>query len=123
MQWAAPSSGKERALLERLSESRANIVCAPESYLTSIPDGWHGIFSGADYGYPIIAGPRKVALWSRRPWRNVDDIGHSDMSPGRFVAGVKATVFGDVFVVGVCIPWRSAHVFNGRRDRVPWQVT
>jgi endonuclease/exonuclease/phosphatase family metal-dependent hydrolase len=28
---------------------------------------------------------------------------------------------GDVFVVGVCIPWRSAHVFNGRRDRVPWQ--
>lgn len=31
------------------------------------------------------------------------------------------TALGEVTVVGVCIPWRDAHVRSGTRDRQPWE--
>ena len=33
----------------------------------------------ADYGYPIIEGRRKVILWSKMPWTNVDSLGHVEI--------------------------------------------
>jgi endonuclease/exonuclease/phosphatase family metal-dependent hydrolase len=48
---------------------------------------------------------------------NVDLTGCADLPTGRFVA---ADVDGIRFI-GVCIPWRDAHVRTGRRDRRPWQ--
>ena len=35
----------------------------------------------------------------------------------RFVSGVT----GELRVVGVCIPWRDAHVRTGRKDRKSWE--
>ncbi|MCY4408231.1 MAG: hypothetical protein OXC15_17825, partial [Rhodospirillaceae bacterium] len=63
----------------------------------------------------------KVLVWSRRPWSAVD-IGSSGTLPaGRLVAGITLTALGLLTVVGVCIPWRDAHVRSGRRDRSQWQ--
>ena len=39
------------------------------------------------------------------------------MPPGRFVSGVTQ---GFRFV-GVCVPWKDAHVNTGRKDRRTWQ--
>ena len=37
------------------------------------------------------------------------------------VAATTSTSIGDVRVIGVCIPWRDAHVRTGRKDRRAWQ--
>jgi hypothetical protein len=38
------------------------------------------------------------------------------MPSGRYISGVT----NGVRFIGVCIPWRDAHVRTGRKDRLPW---
>jgi endonuclease/exonuclease/phosphatase family metal-dependent hydrolase len=106
---------------EKLMRSDSEIICCPEAPDNFLDAAWHGVFSDPDYGYPQTPGRRKVTLWSKRPWRDVDMIGSPDLPSGRFVAATTSTSFGDVRVIGVCIPWRMAHVATGRRDRTTWQ--
>jgi endonuclease/exonuclease/phosphatase family metal-dependent hydrolase len=73
------------------------------------------------YGYPLKANRRKVLLWSRRPWENVETIGSPLLPPGRFVAGTTKTPGGKVRFIGVCIPWRDAHVRSGQKNRKVWE--
>lgn len=75
------------------------------------------ISSGPDHGYRSAPGRRKVLLWSRQPWTEVDVVGSPSLPSGRFVSGVAQ----GVRFVGVCVPWRDAHVQSGRRDRQPWE--
>jgi endonuclease/exonuclease/phosphatase family metal-dependent hydrolase len=51
----------------------------------------------------------------------VDTLGSPLLPSGRFVAGSTDTPRGAVRFVGVCIPWRDAHVRTGRRDRQSWE--
>ena len=68
-----------------------------------------------------VAGRRKVLVWSKRPWSAVD-MGISGALPGgRLVAGITLTALGPLTVVGVCVPWRDAHVRSGGRERSQWQ--
>ena len=85
-----------------------------------LPAGGHVLTSGDDYGYRPVEGRRKVLLWSRRPWRSPDTVGDPALPPGRYAAGTTRAPGGDVRVVGVCVPWRDAHVRTGRRDRAAW---
>ena len=62
-----------------------------------------------------------MLLWSKRPWSVVDPAGSEALPSGRLVAGITQTDLGPLTVVGVCIPWRDAHVRTGRKDRDPWQ--
>jgi hypothetical protein len=39
---------------------------------TDFLDPAYTITSDAEYGYPLKPGRRKVLLWSRNPWNNVD---------------------------------------------------
>ena len=80
----------------------------------------HRVTSGPDYGYGLQEKRRKVVLWSRHPWDAVDVVGDPKLPPGRFVAATTVTPLGPlgpVWFVGVCIPWRAAHVSTGRKDR------
>ncbi len=77
--------------------------------------------SEANHGYQTTDDRRKVMLWSREPWSDVDPVGSLDLPSGRFVIGCTSTSIGPIRVVGVCIPWRDAHVRTGRCDRKPWQ--
>jgi len=56
-------------------------------------------------------------LWSRRPWREVDDLGIDTFPPGRFVSGVTLTPLGDVMVMGICIPWFGSRTEAWRGDK------
>ena len=69
----------------------------PGHTIHSQPDGVKGIDS-----------LRKVLLWSREPWEQVDDFGVDSMPPGRFVSGVTRTPLGDVTILGVCIPYQHS---------------
>ena len=86
-----------------------------------LPDDGNTIWADGDYGYVAPPERRKVGLWSRYGWTEVDTVGSADLPGGRFVAERTPTVLGRVRVLGVCIPWRMAHVSGGRRDRAPWE--
>lgn len=120
-EWATPTSRASAWALEYLrpdldagvfTEIRADMFGSWGGHLVAPAESW---------GY---AGQheqrRKVALWSARPWRDVDEVGHSELPPGRFIAGTTDTPFGPIRAIGVCVPWKDAHVRTGRRDAEPW---
>ena len=84
--------------LQMLSESDLGLLAGmPGHTIHSRPDGVKG-----------IGNLRKVLLWSREPWENVDG-GIDSMPPGRFVSGVTRTPLG-----ACCIPYRDARVDERR---------
>ncbi len=120
IKWASRASSRGSFFIQRFGELSSDVICVTEGHADIFPEGGHVLTSDADYGYPIKPGRRKVLLWSRNPWREVDTLGSPLLPPGRFVAGTTDTPRGAVRFVGVCIPWREAHVRTGQRNRQPW---
>ena len=120
MEWATPGTRRGDGVAAVLLDL-ADVMVVTECTLGVLPPG-HVVAGGDDWGYRVDDPTRrKVALWSRWPWRDVDPVGHPDLPPGRFVAGSTDTPIGEVRVVGVCVPWAGAHVSTGRRDRRQWE--
>lgn len=116
LEWKTPATKAGRLIQEVIAALDADTVCYTEVVRSMIPEG-QSIESDPDYGYPNDGGRRKVTLWSKQSWTEVDLIGDDEMPSGRFVSGITA----GVRFVGVCIPWRDAHVKTGRRDRTCWE--
>ena len=115
----SPTGGRVSAAL---ADPDCDILCVTKGSVGILPAGGHHIDAGPDWGYPPKReGRRRVLLWSKRPWIDVDPVGSEELPNGRFVAGVTETPLGLVSVVGVCIPWDEAHVDSGRKDRELWQ--
>jgi endonuclease/exonuclease/phosphatase family metal-dependent hydrolase len=121
VEWARPHSRRGQAVAGRLVSWDCDVLVVTEGEAALLPDHGHVVDSEEDYGYRVIAGRRKVLLWSRNPWREVERRTSADLPSGRIASGVTDTPAGPVRVVGVCIPWRDAHVPSGRRDRDGWQ--
>lgn len=120
VEWAAAGTRRGDRVAGILA-SVGDVLVVTECTLDVLPPG-HVVTGGSDWGYRVDdASRRKVALWSRWPWVDVDDVGHPDLPPGRFVAATTATPIGELRIVGVCIPWAGAHVSSGRRDRRQWE--
>lgn len=119
-EWRKAATPDAQLMRDRLLALSPDIICLTEAFAELLDGEGYFIDSEPDYGYPIVPGRRKVVLWSREPWHDVDSVGHPTMPPGRFVAGRTSTPAGDLRVAGVCIPWREAHVRSGRRDRANW---
>lgn len=64
---------------------------------------------------------RRVVMWSRNPWTDVDDLGDDALPEGRYVRATTETPLGPLTVVGVCIPWHMSGVSVGTKDRKPWE--
>lgn len=62
---------------------------------------------------------RKVVMWARNGWTDVDDHGADGLPPGRFVSATTSTPVGDVRVMGVCVSWHMANVKFGAKNRKP----
>jgi len=120
-EWAAPDSSRGQMMRDALRMLMADVLCVTEGSVDLLPTSGHVITSSPDYGYAAAPQRRKVLLWSREPWKNVDGVGSAGLPGGRFVAGTTASAHGPFRVYGVCIPWKDAHVRTGRRDRLPWQ--
>ena len=99
------------------------IVCLTETHDELLSRHGHTICSQPDYGYTVRPNRRKVLLWSRKPWDQVDDLGIDSMPSGRFVSGVTQTSVGEVAVIGVCIPWSGSRTEarRGAERRRRWQ--
>ena len=124
VEWATPGSWSRRdEILSRIDREAPDIVCLTESdirLLAGMPG--HTIHSQPD-GVKGIDNLRKVLLWSREPWEQVDDFGVDSMPPGRFVSGVTRTPLGDVTILGVCIPYQHSRTkwTDDRVRRKPWE--
>ena len=105
VQWATPRSRRKDEILRRIDLREPEVACLTETDDSLLSRDGYTICSRADYGYPIKRGRRKIMLWSREPWEEVDDLGIESMPPGRFVSGVTQTSLGAVTVIGICIPW------------------
>lgn len=113
VEWATPLSWRTPEIRRRIKDQAPEIVCLTESDAELLAQGLpaqpgHVVSSQPDYGYPMYDGRRKVVLWSKEPWRDVDKFGSKSLPPGRFVSGVTQTSLGDVTVIGVCIPWQGS---------------
>ena len=117
-EWAS-SAERLRQSREAVSRSDCGLFVATEM------DG--NVFSG---GFVVDAGPdwgyrnprthrRKVAMWSAQPWANWQPWARG-ATLGRIVVAETATPIGPITCVGVCIPWKDAHVRTGRSDSKPW---
>ena len=124
VEWAKPGAVKSGIIQRILETAGCDILCVTEGDAGVLPAGGHVIDAGTDWGYRVPSaapGRRKVLLWSREPWTPVFDPVQRELPPGRLVAGVTTTPIGRLAVVGVCIPWRDAHVTTGRKDRAVWE--
>ena len=120
-EWAVPGGLRGERFRRALESPRCDVLCLTEGYVGLMPSGGHVLESNADYGYTAKAGRRKVLLWSKQPWTDADSAGSKDLPGGRFASGVTETPVGSLTIVGVCIPWRDAHVRTGRRNRTHWE--
>ena len=135
-QWAVPGSAKGVRVSTSLAAPGCDILCVTEGSAGLLPGEDHIIDAGRNWGIPAQREDhRKVLLWSRSPWTEVDCLGSPDFPSGRFVKGVTETSIGPLTVVGVCIPWKEARVTRGRKrwedheawleafERLPWRRT
>ena len=121
VQWATPRSERSPEILLRITEHCPDIVC-----LTEADDR---LFSGSTELSGHIIGPvpvdnkhrRKVLLWSRNPWAQIDEVGDPALPSGRFISGTTETSIGDVSVMGICIPWHNSKVSGPNGTRQPWE--
>ena len=120
--WATPRSKRSRAveIRNRIDRHSPEIVCLTKTHSGLLQDG-HRICARPDCGSGIQEGRRKVLLWSREPWKRVDDIGDDRMPPGRFISGVTRTSVGEVTVVGLCIPWQGSRTARFGGVRREWE--
>ena len=117
VEWATPRSWRTTEILSRIDRHAPEIVCLTETDIGLLSKRGYTICSQPDAGYGIKMGRRKVILWSREPWDEVDDVGLDSMPPGRFVAGVTQTSLGKVTVIGVCIPWFGSRTEARRKAK------
>ncbi|MDB6172978.1 MAG: hypothetical protein JWL59_2289 [Chthoniobacteraceae bacterium] len=120
-EWAVPNGRRGQIIQSVLHHGDPELICVTEGFSGIFSMSGHTITSADDYGYPITQGRRKVLLWSKSPWKEVDQLGSSLMPGGRFISGTTQSPVGLVRIIGVCIPWQDAHVRSGRRNRQPWQ--
>ena len=121
VEWAAAGTERGSRIQSVIQELNADIFVLTEGSRELLPPG-NVVDGGTDWGYEVKdATRRKVLIWSRFALREVGSSLQGDAPPGRFVAATADTPMGDVRILGVCIPWRDAHVRSGRRDRKPWE--
>lgn len=120
IEWRQASEADGIALSARIAACQADIICITEGHIDFLPAA-HRIEAAPDGRAPADEHRRKVLLWSRHPWREVDAIGDPELPAGRYIGGLTSTPLGDLWIDGICIPWFGAHVAVGHRDRRPWE--
>ena len=122
-QWATPRSMRTTEILRRIDEHAPGVVCLTEAHEGLLAATGYTIAAQPDYGYAAPQGRRKVLLWSQEPWKRVDDVGDAALPPGRYVAGFTRTPFGEVTVVGICIPWHGCRTeaYRGEGRKKRWE--
>lgn len=119
IEWAAPGSERGLRISSILQTVGADIAVVTEGARELLPDAGWVADAGDNWGYGPHPARRKVIVWSRYPM-TVNFIGKEGATRGRLAVTTVETPAGPVRILGVCIPWRDAHVSTGRGDASPW---
>jgi endonuclease/exonuclease/phosphatase family metal-dependent hydrolase len=118
-EWATPGSDRGQRISAILQTAGADIAVVTEGVRELLPSNGIALDAGGDWGYKPQPARRKVIVWSRHPMK-LDFVGVEGATHGRLAVTTAETPNGPVRVVGVCIPWRDAHVNTGRADAESW---
>lgn len=118
-EWATPGSDRGKRIAAILGNLVADIAVMTEGVRQLLPAAGSVVDAGGDWGYGPQVERRKVIVWSRYPLA-IDMQGVEGATRGRLVVATAATPAGPIRILGVCIPWRDAHVKTGRSDAHPW---
>ena len=116
-EWAVGK--KQKMLNEIIFDYSPDIVCATEVKKDFFLNKGNILFSESDYGYGTV-GKYKVSLWSKKPWTNVT-VKLPDAPSGRFVSAYTEVDSSLVNIIGICIPWKSAHTSTGLKNKKIWE--
>jgi exonuclease III len=122
LNWASVNSFRGRELLKKITTIKPEVAVFTEvttPFLDAL--GGHYVTAQADYGYNSHPNRRKVALWSKQAFFDIDDIGTSQLPTGRFIAANTETSLGNIRLLGVGISWYAAHVSTGQKNRKTWE--
>lgn len=118
-----PGTVKFERVRQLIAGHDADIICLTEAFPELTPEGGHKETSDLSDWAPEARGARKVVLWSRFGWTNIDKTGSANLPEGRFVCAT--TTFGGKHLnfVGMCIPYHNYRVrktWGGKRKN-PWE--
>ena len=118
-QWATRSSDRGPRISAILEAVDSDVIVVTEGVRELLPATGSVVDAGGDWGYGSKPDRRKVIVWARFPLTQ-DFIGAEGATRGRLAVTTADTPTGPVRIVGVCIPWRDAHVSTGRGNASPW---
>ncbi len=103
-----PGTTKFAMARELIVSHDADVICLTEAFPESMPDVGHTIMSElSGAGTKENRGARKVVLWSRFGWKNIDTIGTDKLPEGRFVCATTECDGSLINFIGMCIPYRG----------------
>ena len=116
-EWLGPGSrtGRFKKARELIAKFDADVICLTEARAQTMPADGHTIMSElSGAGTKENRGARKVVLWSRFGWKNIDTIGTDKLPEGRFVCATTECNGSEYNFVGMCIPYK------GYRTKESW---
>ena len=80
--WATLSSKRGEFFIDKFD---SDIICLTKGFEILLPQDGYIISLNEDYGYTIKNGRRKVILWSKNKWTELNQIGSNDVLPNFFI--------------------------------------
>ena len=121
-EWATPTTKTGPRIASIIEQIEPDIFVLTEGCADLLPKSGYVIDGGINWGYERRdERNRKVLIWSKNHWHNIDQLGSHELPPGRFISGTTQTVLGEMKIIGVCIPWQSAHTTSGLKNRQAWE--
>ncbi len=118
-EWATPNNDRGRRISSILQSVDADVTVVTEGVRELFSAKGSVVDAGDNWGYGPHPARRKVMVWSRYPV-TLNMVGTKGATRGRLAEALVETPAGPVRILGVCIPWRDAHVSTGRKDASPW---
>ncbi len=117
------TSPRAATALDHLFGQGPDVIVLTEARTTLPFAGGWTLWSEPPIGVRFGEDERKVVLWSKQPWTDIDRVGAPGLDQSRFIAASTATAIGTVRVLGICIPYHMAQVSSppGPKQR-PWQL-
>ena len=107
-----------------VTSHNADVICLTEAFPESMPEGGDTTTSCLSEWQHEARGARKIVLWSRFGWTDVDDRGSENLPEGRFVRATTTFNGTKLTVVGICIPYdryRTNEKWWGTRKKHRWE--
>ena len=125
-EWLGPGSrtGRFKKARELIAKFDADVICLTEARAQTMPADGHTIMSElSGAGTKENRGARKVVLWSRFGWTNIDTLGSDRLPEGRFVGATTDENGIEWNFIGMCIPYREYRTRKSEAEekKASWQ--